>query len=375
MEPSLSMRVAASAPPQPPAQADQANGGARQQRFERLLHDAGASPRRTAAAIGGRTDGETETGDGSPSASAADPSTAESDSDADALPIDVLVPGWPPSAMGAALIAPPTAGPGGLAAGLPAGSALSAAAAVTTAASPLAADGGTIRSLLPGLADAVSFPAQTAAANPASGAAMPATLPPPIGADAAALPLMADFDPLLLRQEGGDAEAPAPFALASSTSPAGAALGLARTSVVNPMDAPSADLHGDDFAETVGGRLLWMAEQKVGHAHIRISPAELGPVEIRMRLDGERVHADFSSGQVEVRQALESSLPKLREMLASQGFALGQADVGHHGQSRSSDARQTPSGPMAGTGVGAELESGHAAPRRLALRGLLDAYA
>lgn len=384
MDSSLSMRVVASAPPSPPAQVDQANGGARQQRFERLLHDAGAPPRPAAAAIGGQTDGEIETSDGSPSASAADPSTAESDSDPDALTIDVLVPGWPPSAMGAVLIAPPAAGPGGLAAAWSAESALStAAAAVTTAASPLAAAaaavavavGGTIQSLLPGLADAVSFPEQTAAANPASGATTSATPPLPIGGDAVALPLMADFEPLLRRQEGGDAEAPAPFALASSTSHAGAALGLARTSVVNPMDAPSADLHGDDFAETVGGRLLWMAEQKVGHAHIRISPAELGPVEIRMRLDGERVHADFSSGQAEVRLALESSLPRLREMLASQGFTLGQADVGHHGQSRSSDAHQTPAGHVAGSSGGGELESGDAAPRRLALRGLLDAYA
>lgn len=380
MDPSLSMRVAASAPPQPPAPVDQANGGARQQHFERLLHDAGASPQRAAAAIGGQTDSGTGTSDGSPSASAADPPIAEPDSDPDALPIDVLIPGWPPSAMGAVLIAPPAAGPGGPAAAWSAGSALStAAAAVTAAASPLVAAaataGGTTQSLHPGPADAVSSPAQTAAANPASGAAAPATLPLPIGGDAVALPLMVDLDPLLRRQEGGDAEAPAPFALASSTSPAGAALGLARTSVVNPMDAPSADLHAVDFAETVGGRLLWMAEQKIGHAHIRISPAELGPIEIRMRLDGERVHADFSSGQAEVRQALESSLPKLREMLASQGFTLGQSDVGHHGQSRSSDARQTPAGHVAGTGVGAELESGDAAPRRLALRGLLDAYA
>jgi flagellar hook-length control protein FliK len=377
MASSLSMRAVASAPPSPPAQADPASDGASRQRFERLLHDAGASPRRTAAATSGPTDDEAGTGDGSPTASAADPPTAESDSDPDALPIDVLVPGWPPSAMGAVLLAPPSTGPGGFAAALPAGSALSAAAAaVTTVASPLTAAGGTIQSLLPGLADTVSFPvAQAAAANPASAVATPAALPLPIGGEVAALPLMADFDALLRRQEGGDTEAPAPFALASSSNPAGAALGLARTSVVNPMDAPSADLHGDDFAETVGGRLLWMAEQKVGHAHIRINPAELGPVEIRMRLDGERVHADFSSGQAEVRQALESSLPKLREMLANQGFTLGQADVGHHGQSRSSDTRQTPAGHAAGTGVGAELESGDAAPRRLALRGLLDAYA
>jgi flagellar hook-length control protein FliK len=35
------------------------------------------------------------------------------------------------------------------------------------------------------------------------------------------------------------------------------------------------------------------------------------------------------SPHVDVRQALESSLPRLRELLGEQGFQLAHADVGH----------------------------------------------
>ena len=390
MDPSLSMRVAAPAPPLqpvPPAQDESSNAGPRGQRFERLLQDAGDSSRRTATATRSNPDGETAASDGSPPASETetetetDPSTTEPDPDPAVLPIDALVPGWPPSAMGACLIAPPATGAGGPATGSPTGSALfTAAVASTTVAPPpataTAAASGAIQGLFPGSADPTHALPPAMAADPSSMTATPASLPLPVDAAAVAPPLLADLDALLRRQEGADAEAPAPFAPASSTGNAGAALGLARTSVVNPMGAPSADLRGDDFAETVGSRLLWMAEQKIGHAHIRINPAELGPVEIRMRLDGERVHADFSSGQAEVRQALESSLPRLREMLASQGFALGQAGVGDQGQSRPSDARQGPGGAQrANAGGATEHEIGPATMKPVALRGLLDAYA
>ncbi len=244
-------------------------------------------------------------------------------------------------------------------------------------ATAIAAEAGAVQqALLPDLANpAPALAAQPAPATPTAIAATPAILLLPAGGDAVALPLTADFERLLRNESGADAEAPQPFALNSSTSSTASTLGLARTSVVNPMDAPSADLHGDDFADTIGSRLTWMAEQKIGHAHIRINPAELGPVEIRMRLDGERVHADFSSGHAEVRQALESSLPKLREMLATQGFALGQTDVGNHGQSRSSSSQQTSSESLDGIRSTAELEATGTTATRVSVRGLLDAYA
>lgn len=152
--------------------------------------------------------------------------------------------------------------------------------------------------------------------------------------------------------------------------------GLARTATVNPLEAPMPDLHNEQFDEAVGTRLTWMAEQKIGHAHIKLSPGDLGAVEVRLRLDGDRVHADFSSAQPEVRQALENSLPKLRDMLGQHGFQLAQADVGHRQDSRSSPDTPASADRAGGEGsFAAESEPLLPRPVRVTAHGLLDAYA
>ncbi|HBK46993.1 MAG TPA: flagellar hook-length control protein FliK, partial [Xanthomonadaceae bacterium] len=94
----------------------------------------------------------------------------------------------------------------------------------------------------------------------------------------------------------------------------------------SPTAAP--ELGSDGFDEAVGTRLSWLADQKIGHAHIKITPNDLGPIEVRLHLDGDKVNANFTAAHAEVRQALEQSLPKLRDMLGEHGFQLGQADVG-----------------------------------------------
>ena len=48
-------------------------------------------------------------------------------------------------------------------------------------------------------------------------------------------------------------------------------------------------LQGEGFAEDIGTHVQWLAGQKIGHAHIRIAPQELGPVEVRLQLDGGAV--------------------------------------------------------------------------------------
>ncbi|WP_411834962.1 flagellar hook-length control protein FliK [Pseudoxanthomonas mexicana] len=172
---------------------------------------------------------------------------------------------------------------------------------------------------------------------------------------------------------GADADAtPLLNAMAGTPTPA---LGLARTATVNPLEAPMPELRSEQFEEAIGTRLGWMAEQKIGHAHIRVNPNELGAIEIRLRLDGERVHADFSAAQPEVRQALENSLPRLREMLGQHGFQLAQADVGHRQQSdgRADEASAARGGGEDGANAG--VEQAAPAPVRLIHRGLLDAYA
>lgn len=111
--------------------------------------------------------------------------------------------------------------------------------------------------------------------------------------------------------------------LSASTTP------LPRLDLAQAFPAPVA-LPSKPFAEDLGARLQWMAAQQGGEATLRIAPEGLGPVEIRLKLDGERVDLGFSASQAETRQALEQSLPKLREMLAQQGLQLGDANVGQH---------------------------------------------
>lgn len=91
---------------------------------------------------------------------------------------------------------------------------------------------------------------------------------------------------------------------------------------------------GDDaLADGVEARMQWMAERGIGRAQIRLSPAELGVIDIQLQMDGKQVRAEFTSANPEVRQALESQLPRLREMFLAQGMTLAQADVGHRQES------------------------------------------
>ena len=172
------------------------------------------------------------------------------------------------------------------------------------------------------------------------------------------------------RSEEGDASTPVGNLLAG-VGASNAPLGLARTETVNAMEAPSADLHGGHFDEDIGDAVRWMADQKIGHAHIKVTPNDLGTVEIRLRLDGDRVHADFSSAQAEVRQALENSLPRLRDMLGQHGFQLAHADVGQQ-HTPPSQGAASPHGESS-----ADTEALTETPPtvRMTARGLVDAYA
>ncbi|WP_161698181.1 flagellar hook-length control protein FliK, partial [Xanthomonas arboricola] len=133
------------------------------------------------------------------------------------------------------------------------------------------------------------------------------------------------------------------------------------------------EMGSDTFDDAIGARLSWLADQKIGHAHIKVTPNEMGPVEVRLHLDGDKVNASFSSANADVRQALEQSLPRLRDMLSQNGFQLGQADVGQQQQNQSGNRN---GGGSDGTGLSLDDSPPVGIPSVvLRQRGLLDAYA
>ncbi|HEL4112314.1 TPA: flagellar hook-length control protein FliK [Stenotrophomonas maltophilia] len=146
--------------------------------------------------------------------------------------------------------------------------------------------------------------------------------------------------------------------------------------IFNGEPTPKPVLGDDGFDQAIGARLGWLADQKIGHAHIRLSPDDMGPVDVRLQLNGDKVHASFSSPHVEVRQALESSLPRLRELLGEQGFQLAHADVGHQAPGGDGNASgQAGRGGIAGDGEPSPGDAGVSSTQLIRQRGLLDAYA
>ncbi|ADV27339.1 Flagellar hook-length control protein-like, C-terminal domain [Pseudoxanthomonas suwonensis 11-1] len=164
-----------------------------------------------------------------------------------------------------------------------------------------------------------------------------------------------------------DASAPAFVLPAAPANPVASAPALPAA----PASLPTPQLNAPGFTEDVGAHVEWLAGQKLSHAVIRIAPQDLGPIEVRLQLDGERLSADFSSAQAEVRVALEQGMPRLREMLGQHGFELAHAGVG---DGQAGDREAPPRGRHGATGELAADEPAPA-PVRVLRRGLLDAYA
>ncbi len=262
--------------------------------------------------------------------------------------------------------------------GLPAAALASGTDAATLPGDPAGLSGEVPAQAATGAAASRAETATTPA--PATAQANPAVNTPTPASDPAALALPAGmvlFKDTLEALAAGKREEMNPMsaALAANGPAPSSDTGLARTATVNPLTALTPDLNTDQFGETLGTQLTYMADQKISHARIRVSPHEMGTIEINLRLDGDRVHADFSSPQADVRQALESSLPKLRDLLGQQGFQLAQADVGHRDSSQSSpssNGERTGLGPDTGVMAG---DTAPTAPVVRIVRGLLDAYA
>lgn len=80
---------------------------------------------------------------------------------------------------------------------------------------------------------------------------------------------------------------------------------------------------GNEFSQ----KITWMATQQDQHAELHLNPAQLGPVDVVIKVSGDQATAQFTSAHAAVREVIEQSIPKLREMLADNGIMLGNTTV------------------------------------------------
>lgn len=123
------------------------------------------------------------------------------------------------------------------------------------------------------------------------------------------------------------------------------------------------------WADELGTRISLMVRARESTASLQLTPVDLGPVEVNVTVKDSQATVHFGASQAETRALLEAAMPRLREMLAAQGFQLMDSSVSS-GFARSSQQDASP-----GTGPMGEAETSITEARALRAVGLVDVYA
>ena len=167
-------------------------------------------------------------------------------------------------------------------------------------------------------------------------------------------------------------------AASAATSTQQASNASANAQISSKLETP---LHSSNWTQDFGEKIVWMAKNDHQSAQLNINPPQLGPVQITLQINGDQASAIFASPHPEVRQAIESSLTQLKEMLSSAGINLGQTDIGAN---LAQQNRDTPFQSANGNrstdenailpGIGNATDNGHSSPIQRG-RGLVDLFA
>lgn len=238
-----------------------------------------------------------------------------------------------------------------------------ATAATGTVAQAAAASGGTPVVTVP----IAAFRAATISAASVSAAASRAAQ--------AASPLYASS----ADKHGLSSSADSFFDAGSGLSAAAGQLSASSTTAIDVTATPtlkvSAGVDTPEFGQGLSERVSWMLDNNVSSAKLQVNPPQLGPIEVRISLQGDHAQVWLTSHSAVTRDALESSSPKLREMLGAQGFGQVSVDISQRSfQERSTQSQPydwTP-GAARGAATTAQAPSG---PVTRTSNGVLDAYA
>lgn len=125
------------------------------------------------------------------------------------------------------------------------------------------------------------------------------------------------------------------------------------------------------FAPALGQSIHWMVKEQLQVARLQLNPENLGPVEVRITVTGDRTDIQFAVGGPEARAAIQDALPQLRTALENSGLALGQASVNEDSRRQAAPFAFPPGADrerQTGDNTGTPLESTRP-------RGLVDLYA
>lgn len=155
-----------------------------------------------------------------------------------------------------------------------------------------------------------------------------------------------------------------------------AAVGLGTTTQAAATQTQMAPLNLSQNAweANLGSRLQMMIGQNVQAAEIRLDPPELGTLDIKIKITNDVASVNITSAHTQVREALETAVPRLREMFAESGVSLGDVNVHQESFAQQENSEEE----QANYGQSTELDQDEelmTSSRKIVSDSLLDIYA
>ena len=94
------------------------------------------------------------------------------------------------------------------------------------------------------------------------------------------------------------------------------------------------DINNSQWADKFSEHIVWFGNQGIKSALIKISPDDLGPIEISIKVIKDAASVNINSHSSHVRDIVDQAIPKLREMMAEQGLSLSDVHIGSETSSR-----------------------------------------
>lgn len=182
-----------------------------------------------------------------------------------------------------------------------------------------------------------------------------------------------------LARAAGTTDSPPAHALALGAGLRGAPQALAATAPPAVVASVSTPVGEPGFPAHLAAEVATISLAGIERAEIELRPRELGPVRIELSMSGESARIAFSAAHPDTRQAIEQSMPILKDMLAERGLMLADASVSD-GRAGADSSQPEGAEARVPTGAAAAPEGGVTgealAGRHMGLRrSLLDVYA
>jgi flagellar hook-length control protein FliK len=153
------------------------------------------------------------------------------------------------------------------------------------------------------------------------------------------------------------------------------AAGVAQSSSV-VMSQIAAPFGNERWQTAMNQHVMKMVGSGDDVASLTLSPPDLGPIQVVLKVDNQSVNTSFITDNPLVRQALEDGMQDLRDRMQSQGLQLGQTFVGDGQQAQQHFEQQTSrqGGQSLGTAGEADAVVAPQAVKTTVARGLVDTF-